>query len=48
MLVYDRTARGRCHPATVWGGLFLVASQVIRIVISETAAWQAFARWLIS
>ena len=48
MLVYDRTSRGRFHPATIWGGLFLVASQALRIVAGETAAWQAFARWFIS
>jgi hypothetical protein len=48
MLAYDRTTRGRFHPATVWGGLFLVTSQILRIVAGETAAWQAFARWLIS
>jgi hypothetical protein len=48
MLAYDRTTRGRFHPATIWGGLFLVASQVLRIVVSGTETWQSFARWLIS
>lgn len=48
ILVYDRATHGRFHPATVYGGLFLVGSQVLRIVLSETAAWQAFAGWLIS
>ena len=47
MLVYDRIVRGRFHPATVWGGLFLVASQPLRLMVGGTAAWQAFARWLI-
>jgi len=37
MLVYDLTSRGRFHPATIWGGLFLVASQALRIVAGETA-----------
>jgi uncharacterized membrane protein YozB (DUF420 family) len=32
----------------IWGGLFLVGSQGLRIVAGETAVWQAFARWFIS
>lgn len=47
MLVYDWRSRGRFHPATLWGGLFLVASQIGRLAISGTAWWQAFAAWLI-
>jgi hypothetical protein len=42
MLVYDRTTRGRFHPATVWGSVFLVTSRILRIVASETGAWQVF------
>jgi hypothetical protein len=34
------------HPATLWGGLFLVASQALRVIVSGTAAWLAFAQWL--
>jgi len=45
-LVYDRVSRGAMHPATIWGGLFLVVSQVARLAVSGTAAWMAFARWL--
>jgi hypothetical protein len=45
MLVYDVATRRRPHPATVWGGLVLVASQPLRLVISGTAAWTAFAAW---
>jgi len=45
MLVYDLGTRRRVHPATVWGGLVLVASQPLRLMISETAAWSAFAAW---
>jgi len=48
MLAYDRTTRGRFHPATIWGGLFLVASQVLRVMLGGTEAWHGFARWLIS
>lgn len=44
--VYDRLTRGRIHPAALWGGLFLIASQVLRLVISATPVWLAFAAWL--
>jgi hypothetical protein len=46
MLVYDLATRRRVHPATVWGGLVLVASQPLRLMISGTAAWTAFAAWV--
>jgi hypothetical protein len=45
-IVYDRVTRGRVHPAFLWGGLGLIASQVLRLVIGGTPAWQAFASWL--
>jgi hypothetical protein len=45
MLVYDVATRRRPHPATVWGGLLVVASQPLRLIISGTAAWTAFAAW---
>jgi hypothetical protein len=47
IVLFDVATRGRPHPATIWGGLFLVASQVLRIVISGTGPWLAFAGWLI-
>ena len=47
MLLFDLATRGRPHPATLWGGLFLVASQVLRLVISSTGPWLAFAGWLV-
>ena len=48
MLVYDLATRRRIHPATIWGGLVIVASQPLRLMISGTAAWMAFAGWLTS
>ncbi len=48
MLAFDIATRRRPHPATVWGGLFLVSSQVLRIAISGTDTWLAFAAWLVS
>jgi hypothetical protein len=46
MLVYDLTTRRKIHPATIWGGLLIVASQPLRLMISGTPAWLAFAGWL--
>ncbi|HEV2086561.1 MAG TPA: hypothetical protein VGR09_15920 [Gemmatimonadales bacterium] len=46
MLVYDLVTRRRIHPATIWGGLLIVASQPLRLMISGTPAWLAFASWL--
>jgi hypothetical protein len=48
MLVYDLATRRRVHPATIWGGLVVVASQPLRLMISGTPAWLAFAGWLTS
>jgi len=48
MLVYDLSTRGKVHPATIWGGIFIVASQPLRLMISGTAPWLAFASWLTS
>jgi hypothetical protein len=46
MLVYDLTTRRKIHPATIWGGLLVVASQPLRLIIAGTPAWSVFARWL--
>ena len=45
-LLYDLVARGRFHRATVWGGLLIVVSHPLRLVIGHTQAWLAFATWL--
>jgi hypothetical protein len=47
-MAYDRVTRGRVHPALVWGGLFLVVSQGVRLAVSGTAWWLAVATWLTS
>jgi hypothetical protein len=48
MLIYDLATRRKVHSATIWGGLVLVASQPLRLMISGTPAWLAFAGWLTS
>jgi len=45
-MVYDWTSRGRVHRVYVWGGGIIAVSVPLRLALSETAAWQAFARWV--
>jgi hypothetical protein len=45
-IAYDKWTRGRVHPAYIWGGLFLVVSQPLRLMVSSTDAWMAIATWL--
>jgi hypothetical protein len=45
-LVYDLATRRRIHPATAWGGLFIVVSQPLRLMVSGTPAWISIASWL--
>lgn len=46
ILVYDLIARGRPHRATIWGGLLVVVSHVLRLPVGHTQAWLSFATWL--
>ena len=46
LVVYDCVTLRRVHPATLWGGSFLVAMQVLRVVLMDTVAWLAMASWL--
>jgi hypothetical protein len=45
-LLYDLIARRRFHRATVWGGLLIVISHPLRLLIGNTQAWLSFATWL--
>lgn len=45
-LIYDLATRGRVHRATVWGGLLIVVSHPLRLLVGNTQAWLAFATWL--
>lgn len=46
IVVYDLATLKRVHLATLWGGLLLIASQPLRLLIGGTAPWLAFAAWL--
>lgn len=47
IVVWDFATRGKLHAVTLWGGLLLIASQPLRLVLSGTEAWARFAGWLI-
>ncbi len=46
-VVHDLWSRGRVHPAYVWGGSLLVASQALRLWLSGSDAWLSLARTLV-
>jgi hypothetical protein len=46
-VLYDLVSRRRIHRATVCGGLIIILSQPLRLMISGTSVWMAFATWLI-
>jgi hypothetical protein len=45
-ILYDLFTRGRPHRATVLGGLLIVVSHPLRLLVGNTHAWLAFAAWL--
>ena len=47
-LVYDWRTLGRVHGATVIGGALLVGSQIFRLTVPSTEAWQSLAPMLAS
>lgn len=48
LVIYDLRTRGRLHPATLWGGGFLLVSQPLRVMIAYSQPWQDFARMLMT
>ena len=44
---YDLASRRRVHAVYLWGGLLVVAGQILRDIVGRTAAWHAVARVLI-
>jgi hypothetical protein len=45
-MLYDFVSRRRVHKVYLWGGGLLIASVPLRLMISGTAAWNAFAEFL--
>ncbi len=46
MIGYDLWARRRIHPVTLWGSLWLVLVQDLRVFVGGTSAWVAMAEWM--
>ncbi|HEY0322783.1 MAG TPA: hypothetical protein VGC66_17650 [Pyrinomonadaceae bacterium] len=46
-VVFDTFKHRRLHPVLVWGTLFIVASQPLRLMLAGTDAWMRFATWLV-
>jgi hypothetical protein len=45
--VYDYASRGRVHKVYIWGGALFLVSVPLRLALSSTAAWRAFAQILV-
>jgi hypothetical protein len=45
LAIWDFRSLGKLHPVTLWGGLLVILSQPLRLVVSGTEAWLSFARW---
>jgi hypothetical protein len=46
-IVYDLVSRRRVHPAYIWGGALIVASQPLRLLVGQTDGWRAVARMIL-
>jgi hypothetical protein len=48
LVAYDLFSTGKLHRATLWGGIFLIVAQQVRVPLAQTAAWHAFATWALN
>jgi hypothetical protein len=46
LVAYDLLSIRKIHRATLWGGVFLIVVQQLRVPVGKTAAWHAFASWV--
>lgn len=46
LAIWDFRTHGRLHPVTLWGGLLIIISQPLRLMVSSTEGWLVVARWL--
>ncbi len=45
-VLYDLASRHRVHRVYLWGGALMVASVPVRLMLSDTGPWRAFAQFL--
>ena len=43
-IIYDWRTRGRVHRVWIWGGLAMLASQLVMMAVMGTSAWHGFAK----
>jgi uncharacterized membrane protein YozB (DUF420 family) len=43
-VAFDLASRGRPHPANLWGGTLIVASQIARLMVWHTTGWIALVK----
>ncbi len=48
LLAYDYWSTRKIHRVTLWGGVFLVLLQQLRLPFATTAFWHSFPNWLLS
>jgi hypothetical protein len=48
LAAYDLWSTRKVYRVTLWAGAFLIFVQQIRVPIGKTAAWHAFASWVLS
>jgi hypothetical protein len=46
IVAYDLISLGRVHVATLWGGMAIIVSQVVSLLLAGSAMWLTFARWI--
>jgi hypothetical protein len=47
ILVYDVSSRRKLHPATLWGGLFLIFYEETQSLIGHSQVWHSVASWIL-
>lgn len=47
-VAFDTIRHKRLHPVFLWGTLFIIVMQPLRIMLAGTQLWLSFATWLVS
>ena len=45
LALWDFRSLGKIHSVTLWGGLLMIVSQPLRLMVSGTSLWMSFATW---
>jgi hypothetical protein len=48
IIVYDFFSRRQIHPATLWGGLFLILYEETQSLIGHSRVWHGVASWILT